>query len=96
MNLALAEMACRQLLSIFEFAFGYPESQESKDQGKQLEELECKFESDNDSLSDEDIVSKEQDVKDAAAQFADAMEPKAKRRHFRKCRDSLKDLVPLN
>ena len=39
-------------------------------------------------------MSKEQDVKDTAAQFADTAEPKAKRRHFGKCRD--KDLVPLN
>ena len=96
MNLALAGTVCGQLLTIFEFVFGYPESQESKDWGKQLEELECKFESDNNSPSDKDIVSKEQDVKDAAAQFTDTTEPKAKRRHFGKCRDSLKDLVPLN
>ena len=84
MNLALAGMACRQLLSIFESAFGYPESQESKDRGKQLEELERKFQSDKDSPSDEDTVSKEQDIKDAAAQFSDAAEPKAKRRHLGK------------
>ena len=39
MNVALAGTACGQLLSIMEFAFGYPESQESKDQAQQLEEL---------------------------------------------------------
>ena len=78
MNLALAGTACGQLLSIFEFAFGYPESQESKDWSKQLEELKHKFESDNDSPSDEDIMSKEQDVKDATAQFTDTAEPKPK------------------
>ena len=79
MNLALAGIACR-LLSIFKFAFGYPESQEIKDWGKQLEELKRKFESVNDSPSNEDTMSKEQYVKDTAAQFADAAKPKAKRR----------------
>ena len=78
MNLALAGTACGQLLSVFEFTFGHPESQESKDWGKQLEELKCNFESDNNSPSDEDIMSKKQDIKDAAAQFADTAEPKAK------------------
>ena len=78
-----------------EFAFGYPESQESKDRAQQPEELEWKFESDNDSPADEDAVTKEQDVQDAAAQFADTTEPKAKRRHFGQCRDTLKDLILL-
>ena len=40
MNVALVGTACGQLLSVMEFAFGYPESQESKDQAQQLEELE--------------------------------------------------------
>ena len=61
MNVALAGTACGQLLSVMEFAFGYPESQESKDRAQQLEELERKFESDNDSPADEDAVTKEQD-----------------------------------
>ena len=62
---------------------------------QQLEELEWRFESDNDSPADEDPVTKEQDVQDAAAQFADTTEPKAKRRRFGQCRDTLKDLIPL-
>ena len=95
MNVALAGTACGQLLSIMEFAFGYPESQESKDRAQQLEELEQKFESDTDSPADEDAVTKEQDVQDAVAYFAGTTEPKAKRRHFGQCRDTLKDLVPL-
>ena len=78
-----------------EFAFGYPESQEIKDRAQQLEELEQKFESDNDSPADEDAVTKEQDVQDAVAHFTDTTEPKAKRRHFGQCRDTLEDLVPL-
>ena len=95
MNVALAGTACGQLLSVMEFAFGYLESQESKDRAQQLEELEQKFESDNDSPADEDTVTKEQDVQDAAAHFTGTTEPKAKRRHFGQCRDTLKDLVPL-
>ena len=95
MNIALAGTACGQLLSVMEFAFGYPESQESKDRAQQLEELERKFESDNDSPADEDAITKEQDVQDAAAQFPDTTEPKAKRRHFGQCQDTLKDLTPL-
>ena len=82
MNVALAGTACGQLLSIMEFAFSYPESQESKDQAQQLEELEQKFESDDDSPTDEDAVTKEQDIQDAAAHFTDTTEPKAKKRHF--------------
>ena len=78
MNLALAGTACGQLLSILEFAFRYPKSKEGKERGKQLEELECKFESDNKSPAEEDTVSKSQDVFDAVAQFADVDEPKPK------------------
>ena len=96
MNVALAGTACGQLLSVLEFAFGYPESQESKDRAQQLEELERKFESDDDSSTGEDTVTKEQDVQDAAAQFAGTPEPKAKKRRFGQCRDTLKDLVPLD
>ena len=95
MNVALAGTACGQLLSVMEFAFGYPESQESKDRAQQLEELEQKFDSDDDSPTDEDAVTKKQDVQDAAAHFADTTEPKAKRRHFGQCQNTLKDLVPL-
>ena len=95
MNVALAGTACGQLLSVMEFAFSYPESQESKDRAQQLEELERKFESDDDSPTDEDAVTKEQDIQDAAVHFADTTEPKAKKRHFGQCRDTLKDLVPL-
>ena len=95
MNVALAGTACGQLLSVMEFAFGYPESQESKDRAQQLEELERKFESDYDSPTDEDAVTKEQDIQDAAAHFTNTTEPKAKRRRFSQCRDTLKDLVPL-
>ena len=89
MNVALVGTACGQLLSVMEFAFGYPESQESKDRAQQLEELERKFESDDDSPTGEDTVTKEQDVQDTAAHFAS--EPKAKRRRFGQCRDTLKD-----
>ena len=96
MNLALAGTACSQLLSIFKFAFGYPESKEARERGKQLEELEHKFESDNESPTEEDTVSKSQDTLDAAAQFADADEPKPKQRRFEKCCDNLMDLVPLH
>ena len=85
MNVALAGTACGQLLSVVEFAFGYPESQESKDRAQQLEELEQKFESDDYSPTGEDTVTKEQDIQDAAAHFADTSEPKAKRRRFGQC-----------
>ena len=95
MNGALVGTACGQLLSIFKFAFGYPESQESKDRGKQLEELECMFESDDNSPGDEDTVSKSQDILDAASHFSAAGEPKAKCRKFGQCCNSLKDLVSL-
>ena len=81
MNVALAGTACGQLLSVMEFAFGYPESQESKDRAQQFEELEQKFDSDDDSPTGEDTVTKEQDIQDAAAHFADTAEPKAKKRH---------------
>ena len=96
MNLALAGTACSQLLSIFKFAFGYPKSKESRERGKQLEELEHKFEPDNESPAEEDMVSKSQDTLDAAAQFADADKPKPKCRKFGMCHDNLKDLVPIH
>ena len=85
MNVALAGTACGQLLPVMEFAFSYPESQESKDQAQQLEELEQIFDSDDDSPTDEDTVTKEQDVQDAAAHFADTTEPKAQKRPFSQC-----------
>ena len=90
MNVALAGMACGQILSLFEYAFGYPESQESKEQGKELEELERHFETD-----EEFTVSKAADAAEAAAQFANASQ-KAKRRCFGQCHDDLPDLLLLN
>ena len=95
MNVALVGTACGQLLTVLEFAFGYPESQESKDRAKQLEELEWKFDSDNDSPTGEDTISKEQDIQDAASHFTDTTEPRAKKRCFGQCQDTLKDIVPL-
>ena len=97
MNIALASTACGQILTLFEFAFSYPDSKESKERGKQLEELEHCFDLDNDSSGNEDTVSKKQDEKEAATQFADAeVEPKLKKHRFGKCQDNLKDLVPIN
>ena len=95
MNIALAGMACGQILSLFEYAFGYPESQESKDRGRELEELEHHFQTDNESTDDEDTFSKEQDVTGVAQQFSDTP-PKPKRGKFGKCKDDLPDLVPLH
>ena len=34
MNIALAGTTCGQLLTLFKFTFGYPESQESKERVK--------------------------------------------------------------
>ena len=85
MNVALAGTASGQLLSVMGFAFSYPESQESKDRAQQLEELEQKFDSDNDSPTGEDAVTKEQDIQDAVAHFADTTELKAKKRCFSQC-----------
>ena len=47
MNIALVGTACGQILTLFEFAFGYPESKELKECGKQLEELEHHFDTNN-------------------------------------------------
>ena len=94
MNVALVGTACGQILSLFKYAFGYPESQELKERGKELEELERHFETDE-SLEEEFTVSKAEDAAEAAAQFADAP-PKAKWRHFGQCNDDLPDLLPLN
>ena len=60
------------ILTLFEFAFGYLESKELKECGKQLEELECHFKTNNELPGKEDTVSKKQDETDAADQFADA------------------------
>ena len=95
MNVALVGTACGQILSLFEYAFGYPESQESKERGKELEELERHFETDEESLGEEFTVSKAEDVVEATAQFADAP-PKAKQHRFGQCHDDLPDLLPLN
>ena len=92
MNIALAGTTCGQILTLFEFAFGYPESQESKDRGKQLEDLKCHFDTDKESPSKEDTMSKADDEKDVAAQF-DEGAPKVKKWRFGKCKDDLKDLV---
>ena len=97
MNVAPAGTACGEILTLFEFAFCYPESKESKERGKQLEELEHHFDSDNDSPDNEDTISKKQDEEEATTQFIDAtIEPKPKKHGFGKCRDNLKDLVPIN
>ena len=93
MNLALVGTACGQILTLLEFAFGYLESKESEERGKQLEELERQFESDNDFPAEEDTVSKSQGVMDAVAQFADTDEPKPKCKKFGKCHDSLKSVL---
>ena len=95
MNVALVGTACGQILSLFKYAFGYPESQESKEWGKELEELERHFETDEESLEEEFTVSKAEDAAEAAAQFADAP-PKAKWRRFGQCHDDLPDLLLLN
>ena len=93
MNIALTGTACGQILTLFEFAFGYPESKESKERGQQLEELEHHFDTKEESPAEEDMVTKKEDEKDAAAQFA---EVEAKKHKFGKCRDNLKDLGPIN
>ena len=95
MNIMLAGTACGQILTLFKFAFGYPESQESKERGKQLEELEHHFDAEKEPSVDEDTVSKADDEKEVAAQFEDGA-PRAKKRCFGQCRDDLKDLVPIS
>ena len=77
MNVALAGTACGQILSLFEYAFGYPKLQESKEQGKELGELKCHFDTNNELVEEGDTISKEQDVADASKQFA-TTPPKAK------------------
>ena len=77
MNIALASTACGQILTLFKFAFGYPESKESKERGQQLKELEHHFDTKEESPA-EDTVTKKEDEEDAAAQFAEG-EPKAKK-----------------
>ena len=97
MNVALAGTACGQLLTLFEFSFGYPESQESKEKAKQLEELERHFETEEESPDEGDTVSKAQDEQEVLEQLAaTSSEPKPKKRKFGKCRDELKDLVPIS
>ena len=66
MNVALAGTACGQILSLFEYAFGYPESKESRERGKELEELEHHFETDEESPDEEFTISKAEDVVEAA------------------------------
>ena len=95
MNIALANTACGQILTLFEFAFGYPESEESKERGKQLEELERHFIAEEEPSADEDTISKAEDEKEVATQF-DVGAPKTNRRCFGQCRDDLKDLVSIN
>ena len=69
MNIALASTACGQILTLFEFVFGYPESEESKERDKQLEELEHHFIAEEEPPADEDTISKAEDEKEAATQF---------------------------
>ena len=95
MNIALAGTACGQILTLFEFEFSYPESEESKERGKQLEELEHHFVAEEGPPADEDTISKAEDEKEAATQFNDGA-PRAKRQCFGQCRDDLKDLVPIS
>ena len=95
MNITLASTTCRQILTLFEFAFRYPKSRESKERGQQLKELEHHFDTKEESPVEEDMVTKKQDEKDAAAQFAEG-EPKAKKHKFSKCHEDLKDLGPIN
>ena len=90
MNIALAGTACGQILTLFEFAFGYPESEESKTRGQQLEELESHFIDDEPSTKEDT-----ENEKEAATQF-DPDVPRAKKRQFGQCCDKLKDLVPLH
>ena len=94
MNIALAGTACGQILTLFEFAFGYPESEESKTRGQQLEELERHF-IDDEPPTEEDSISKAEDEKEAATQFNPDV-PRAKKCRFGQCHDELKDLVPLD
>ena len=97
MNIALAGTACGQLLTLFEFTFGYPESKELKDKTKQLKELERHFKTNNESPDEGDTVSKAHDQKEAEEQFSTvSLEPKPKKWKFGKCHDELKDLVPIN
>ena len=95
MNIALAGTACSQILTLFEFVFGYPESQESKERSKQLEELECHFDAEEEPPADEDTVSKADNEKEVATQFDDGAS-KAKKQCFGQYRDDLKDLVPIS
>ena len=97
MNIALVGTTCGQLLTLFEFTFSYPKSQESKERTKQLEELERHFKTNNELPDEGDTVSKARDQNEAEEQFSTAsLEPKPKKWKFGKCRDELKDLVPIN
>ena len=97
MNVALAGTTCGQLLTLFEFAFGYPKSQESKERAKQLEELERHFETEEESPDEGDTVSKAQDQQEVVEQFAaTSLEPKPKKCKFGKGHNELKDLVPID
>ena len=83
MNKALVGTACGQLLTLFEFAFGYPQSKEFKDRAKQLKE----FETDNELPDEGDSISKAHDQQEAEEQFSTAsLEPKPKKQKFSKGR----------
>ena len=83
MNIALAGTTCGQLLTLFEFAFGYPKSKESKDRAKQLKEFERHFETHNKLPDKGDTVSKAHDQKEAEEQFSTVSpEPKPKKQKF--------------
>ena len=59
--------------------------------------MERHFKTDNESPDEGDTVSKARDQKEAEAQFSTvSLEPKPKKWKFGKCRDELKDLVPIN
>ena len=95
MNITLVGTACGQILTLFKYAFGYLEIQESKKRGHELEELECHFKTDEESPDNEDTISKAEDEQDAAKQFKGAP-PKSKKWHFGKCKDDLRGLVPIS
>ena len=95
MNIALAGTACGQIPTLFEFVFSYPESEESKERGRQLEELGRHFVAEEEPPANEDTISKAENEKEAATQF-NVCAPRTKRRCFGQCRDNLKDLVSLN
>ena len=75
-NVALAGMACGNLLTLIENAYGYPESRQSIECGQYLETVECKFaENEPDAELAKGLTSKE-----AATAEATSQPPPVKRR----------------